>query len=82
VPDWLSRLAMGSARTPTYVGALPEVLYSTGDRVMLNDGTEVTIGAAILQSNKDVPSYTVGYRSGQQGTVRQTDILRLVSRAS
>lgn len=81
VPDWLSRIAMGSARTPTYLGALPEVLYSTGDRVLLLDGAEVTIGAAILQSNASVPSYTVGHPSGRQGTVRQTDVLRLVSRA-
>lgn len=80
VPDWLSRIAMGSAKTPTYLGALPEVLYSTGDRVMLLDGAEVTIGAAVLQSNMETPSYTVGYPSGRQATVRQTDILRLTSR--
>ena len=81
VPDWLSRIAMGSARTPTYLRGLPEVLYATGDRVLLFDGAEVTIGAAILQSNAAVPSYTVGHPSGRQGMVRQTDVLRLVSRA-
>jgi len=77
VPDALSRLAMGSARTPVYVNpsVYPVATYNTDDRVMLTDGALVTIGAAIMEPGVRVPSYTVTYASGQQTEVRETDIV-------
>lgn len=75
VPDWLSRLAMGSAKMPLYAANYPEAKYATDDRVLLNDGSLVTIGATIMEPGANVASYTVTYPSGQQAEVRESDIL-------
>jgi len=75
VPDWLSRVALGSAKAPSYLANFPVAKYATDDRVMLADGALVTIGAAIMEPGANVPSYTVSYASGQQAEVHETDIV-------
>lgn len=84
VPDWLSRIAMGSALTPAYqLGTVyPVAAYNADDKVLLNDGAVVTISATIMEPGADAPSYQIYYPSGTPGTVRETHIARLVSRAS
>lgn len=83
VPDWLSRLALGSALQPAYrLGTVyPVAAYSTDDKVMLADGAVVTIGSILMNPGAETASYEVFYASGSQGLVREPDIARLVSRA-
>lgn len=82
VPDWLSRIAMGSALTPAYqLGTVyPVAAYNTGDDVVLTDGSEVTIGSIIMYRSAEVASYTAHYDSGEEAVVRETDIARRVGR--
>jgi len=75
IPDWLTRVVLGSSKAPTYVGTYPESLYATNDRVVLTNGALVTIGATIMEPGVKVPSYTATYASGQQVEVRETDIV-------
>ena len=83
VPDWLSRIALGSALTPAYrLGSVyPIATYNTDDKVMLTDGAVVTIGSVIMNPHAEAASYEVYYASGAQGLAHEPDIARRVSRA-
>ena len=83
VPDWLSRIAMGSALTPAYqLGTVyPIATYSTGDKVRLNDGAIVTIGYVQMNPGVEAASYQIFFASGTEGLAHEPDISGLVSRA-
>lgn len=78
VPDWLSRLAMGSALQPAYqLGTVyPIAAYDTGNLVELVSGDVVTIGSIIMNSGAEIASYDVNYASGAQGLVHESEIVR------
>lgn len=83
VPDWLSRIVLGSAMQPAYrTGTVyPVATYSTGDKVRLTDGAVVTIGSVIMDPDAEAAAYQFFYASGMEGLAHEPDIAGLVSRA-
>jgi hypothetical protein len=83
VPDWLSRIAMGSAKMPTYraLTSYPTAHYSTDDVVRLTDGAIVTVGAITPDPGAGSALYEIEFPSGKQGMVHDRDIAGIVRRA-
>lgn len=78
IPDWLTRLVLGSAKAPTYDAGYPTPAYTSGDTVELLNGTQVVVGAIIMDPGARMASYQVFHRSGDQSEVRESDIVRKV----
>lgn len=76
IPDWLTRLVLGSSKAPTYQLGYPTAVYNSGDTVELVNGSEVTVGAIIMNPGARMASYQVFSRTGHQDEVRESDIVR------
>lgn len=79
LPDWLTRVVLGSAKAPTYQPAFPVAAYSSGETVQLTSGVIVTLGAIIMDPGARAASYQAFLPSGFQEEVRESDIVRRVS---
>lgn len=79
IPDWLTRLVLGSKLTPAYqLGTVyPVARYSTGDQVELVDGDTVTIDTILMSSDAEMASYQYKYPDGSSGLVHESEIARI-----
>jgi hypothetical protein len=75
VDAWLKTFRISSS---PFSSTRPVLNYSTNDRVLLNDGTTVTITAAILDPGAAAASYEFFDEHGNHGVAHESDVVRHV----
>lgn len=75
VDAWLKNFRISSS---PFSSTRPVLNYSTNDRVLLNDGTIVTIASAILNPGAAAASYEHFDERGNHGVAHESDIVRRV----